>query len=103
MTETFIERMERIMRANNISQTELAKACGISVNGISTWKAKGTLPRADIAVSIAKVLKVTVPYLITGELEDLNEKENEIAYRVVVLPEQKKRVINALLNELEKL
>ncbi len=91
------------MRENNISQTEMSNICGISVNGISTWKAKGRLPRADIAVKIAKALNVTVPYLVTGELEDLKEKDNEIAYRVAALPNKKKRVLNALLDELEKL
>ena len=56
INESFNERLERLLKQNNLQKKDIAEKCGISQNGISTWKATGTIPRADIAVKIAKCL-----------------------------------------------
>ncbi len=98
--ETFYERLERILEQNNVQKKDLAEKCGISQNGISTWKVTGTIPRADIAIKIAKHLNVSVEYLITGELPDIDDS-NTLAYQVAGLSPQKQQVVKALIEALE--
>lgn len=98
-TELFYERLYRLLKEKNIQQKELADICGISSNGISTWKVTGSYPRADIAVKIAAALGVTVEYLITGELPGIDNTD-KLAYDVSVLPEKKRRVVQSVIDSL---
>nr|DAF30562.1 MAG TPA: helix-turn-helix domain protein [Herelleviridae sp.] len=103
-SETFIERLERLMEDKGLQQKDLAEQVGISSNGISTWKITGALPRADIAVKIARILGVTVEYLVTGELSNLEySQDNELAYEVAGLSKEQQNVIKALVNALKVL
>jgi transcriptional regulator with XRE-family HTH domain len=72
-TELFYERLERLLKDKNMQQKKLADICGISSNGISTWKVTGSYPRADIAVKIAAALGVTVEYLLYGHYAGNNK------------------------------
>ena len=56
-------------------------------------------PRADIAVKIAAALGVTVEYLITGELPEI-DKTDKLAYDVSMLPEKKRHVVQAVIDSL---
>ena len=49
-----------------MSQKELAAKTDISYNTIQSWITKDRLPDAADAVKIAKVLDVSVEYLVTG-------------------------------------
>lgn len=99
-TEMFYERLERLLKDKDIQQKELAEYCGISSNGISTWKVTGTIPRADVAIKMAECLGVSVEYLITGQISSIDIKD-ELAYSVATLPENKRRVIKAVIDSLE--
>ena len=102
INESFNERLERLLKQNNLQKKDIAEKCGISQNGISTWKATGTIPRADIAVKIANCLNVTTEYLVTGELPELdNTKKNELAYQVASLSAEKQKLVKALVDALE--
>ena len=50
----------------NLSRKELAYKAGFSLNCISTGIARGSIPAADVAYRIAKVLGVSVEYLLLG-------------------------------------
>lgn len=97
--ELFYERLDRLMKEKNIQQKDLAEKCGISSNGISTWKATGSYPRADVAVKIAKVLGVSVEYLVTGKIPNV-EYEDALAYDVSRQPEKKRRFIKTIIDSL---
>lgn len=99
-TELFYERLERLIKDKGVQQKDLAENCGISSNGISTWKVTGTLPRADIAIKIAKYLDVSVEYLITGELSGI-DKNDVLAYTVSRLSAKKRNVVQAVIDSLE--
>lgn len=98
--ETFIERLERLMEDKGIPQKELAEKVGISPNGISTWKITGALPRADIAVKIADILGVTVEYLITGNIPNI-DKNDVLAYTVSKLCAKKRSIVQAVVDSLD--
>lgn len=102
INESFNERLERLLKQNNLQKKDIAEKCGISQNGISTWKVTGTIPRADIAVKIAKCLNVTTEYLVTGELSELDDtQKNELAYQVASLSAEKQKLVKALVDALE--
>ena len=100
--EQFSERLERLLKNKNMQKKELADKCGISSNGISTWKVTGSYPRADIAVKIAKVLGVSVEYLVTGKLPNI-EYNDGLAYTVSRLPEKKRKFIKTMIESLSVL
>lgn len=56
-----------------------------SVDTYYGWKRRGSFPRIDAAYSIAKVLGVSVDYLISGENND-------------IMPERYKKIISMLDN-----
>ena len=59
-----------------MSQKELAAATEISYNTIQSWITKNRLPDASDAVKIAKVLGVSVEFLVTGN-ESANKQDNK--------------------------
>ncbi|MGP1444708.1 helix-turn-helix domain-containing protein [Treponema sp.] len=99
-SETFIKRLERLMADRGLQQKDLAKKAGISSNGISTWKITGALPRADVAVKIADILGVTVEYLVTGHISNI-DKTDELAYTVSKLCAKKRSIVQAVVDSLD--
>ena len=98
--ETFIERLERLMADRCLQQKDLAEKVGISSNGISTWKITGAFPRADIAVKIADIFGVTVEYLVTGHIPNI-DKNDELAYTVSKLCAKKRSIVQAVVDSLD--
>ena len=83
----FWEVVDSEREYKNLSRKELAYLADFSVNSIPTGIARGSIPAADVAYRIAKVLGVSVEYLLLGEksqnqqkITDSN-KNNEIIER----------------------
>ena len=96
--ESFSGRLERLLTEKEMQKAELAERIGFSANGISTWKVTGTIPRADVALKIAKCLDVTTEYLIFGTYEGIDEKKDCLAYKIARLPLKKQKIIEAVYN-----
>lgn len=64
--ETFIERLERLLKESHTTQAALADSIGLRRTTISDWKRNGSYPSADVAVKIAEKLDTSVEYLVTG-------------------------------------
>ena len=62
----FWETVDWEREYKNLSRKELAYKAGFSLNCISTGIARGSIPAADVAYRIAKVLGVSVEYLLLG-------------------------------------
>ena len=58
---TFQEKLRRL--APTINKSRAARAVGLKANAISTYMAKGSLPRIDIALKIALALGVPLDWL----------------------------------------
>lgn len=106
----------------NISRKELAYLANFSVNSIPTGIARGSIPAADVAYRIAKVLGVSVEYLLTsGEKETISNfqevqnsqidteiierskkytKNYELIENFDKLPEEIKKTLNKLIEEI---
>ena len=69
----FWEVVDSEREYKNLSRKELAYLADFSVNSIPTGIARGSIPAADVAYRIAKVLGVSVEYLLTsGEKETIS-------------------------------
>lgn len=99
--ESFIDRLERLLEERNFQKKDLAEAVGISRTGISTWRVSGALPRADIAIKIARFLNVSVEYLVFGDINELDKMNDSIAYEVAKLSPQKQKIVSALVSALK--
>lgn len=82
---TFYERMQQMLSAKSMTAADLSRIILISQPSINGWK-NGSVPRADVACKVAKVLNTTVEYLVTGETEDIPKDIIDLAYEISALP-----------------
>lgn len=68
----FWQNVKEELDYNLITQKELASAIGISYNTLQSWITKDRLPDAEQALKIAKELKTSIEYLVTGKNENQN-------------------------------
>ena len=73
---TFWENVDYLREFQNITRKELSSKANFSIASISTGKARESIPSADVAVRISKVLGVSVEYLVTGKD---SHKENPVS------------------------
>lgn len=101
----FWEVVDSEREYKNLSRKELAYLADFSVNSIPTGIARGSIPAADVAYRIAKVLGVSVEYLLLGG-ETKNQpidKENSIK-DIDIIERSKKYTKNyELIENFEKL
>lgn len=73
---TFGDRLREEIEYTGMSQREVAEKAGIKKRALDMYVGyRGSMPSADVAVRLAKVLHVTVEYLVTGE-NDTSPAEN---------------------------
>ena len=64
----FWENVEYIREFRDMTRKELAYKADFSINSISTGIARGSFPAVDVACRIAKVLDVSVEFLVNGDV-----------------------------------
>ena len=79
----FWRRVDEELEYKGINRTYLAKECGFSLTNIGQGIKLGSTPSAETAVKIAKVLGVTVEYLVTGQ-ENLSIKESNSELNIII-------------------
>ena len=99
-SESFTDRFYRLLKERNMTQKQIGKLSGMSQNGISSWKVNGSIPRADVAIRMAKALKVPVEYLVFGEEQDIEPEVYALISEVKTLSKEKQRVIKDLIDAL---
>ncbi|MDD6487723.1 MAG: helix-turn-helix domain-containing protein [Spirochaetales bacterium] len=67
LAKGFKQRLSDELSYRGFSVKEFAAKVGISVNTLNMYLYRNSIPAADVAVKMAKVLNVTTEYLITGE------------------------------------
>ena len=91
----------------NISRKELAYEAGFSLNCISTGIARGSIPAADVAYRIAKVLGVSVEYLLLGgntKTAQSSQESQKTNINTEVIERSKKYIKNyELIDSFERL
>lgn len=102
----FWRRVDEELEYKGINRTYLAKECGFSLTNIGQGIKLGSTPSAETAVKIAKVLGVTVEYLVTGEedysLKQINPEINMIIHDLRHLSEADLVIAKGIVNRLTK-
>lgn len=62
----FVERLDLLVKQNQLSYYKLAKSLGIDERYFTRWK-KGTTPSTEVFISLAKYFNTTIDYLIGRE------------------------------------
>lgn len=100
----FWETVDWEREYKNLSRKELAYKAGFSLNCISTGIARGSIPAADVAYRIAKVLGVSVEYLLLGEKSQNQQKITDSNKNNEIIERSKKYTKNhELIDNFEKL
>ena len=71
---TISERILKVLKDRNMTQSEFAKQVGIATSTISEWKKRKTNPTADKIMDICNVLQITPEQLLTGK--GIEDEEN---------------------------
>lgn len=74
---SFWENVDAERDFQNISRKELAYKADFSLTSLSTGIIRKSIPSADVAYRIAKVLNVSIEYLLEGDSEKKNEQTKE--------------------------
>lgn len=90
----FWERVDEELEYKGMNRKSLATEVGFNLGNIGKGIQLGSSPSADTAVKIAKVLNVSVEYLVTGENISLKNEGVDI---------KKYREYSALISQLDSL
>ena len=106
---SFWENVDEELKFKGLTRTYLAQKAGFSLTNIGKGIQLGSTPSADTAVKIAKVLGVTVEYLVTGEvaeavpmcldLKKIHRYANLIE-ELDSLPEQQRKLLRMIVAEM---
>ena len=96
----FWEHVDLICEYRGIPRKELAYKAQFSVNCISTGIARNSMPFADVACRIAKVLGVSVEYLVTGETAAAEHTDGQLLQKIIA---DKKDLLYKYASVLEEL
>jgi transcriptional regulator with XRE-family HTH domain len=67
---TFAEKTRALLKAQRLSQSELAERLGTNQPQVCRWLEANTPPRGDYLLKLARVLGVTADYLIDPDQEE---------------------------------
>lgn len=102
MDSIFKQMLRNEMEFQDIKVKELALRTGISQRTLEGYiGVRGSIPPADVAVKIAKVLNVSVEYLVTGESLNKTNKKN-VNNMFEVFSSDKKILLKDIIDILEK-
>ena len=113
----FWERVDDLLDRTGINKKTLAYDAGFDASNITKGIKNNNVPSAETAVKIAKVLGVSVEYLVNGtettkspsqkETEQnqlrLYRKYHNLIEKMERFSEEKQTVVNNLVNDLEKI
>lgn len=86
----FQERLNKLLKDNNLFQSDLAEYVGYTTQAISRWCRGETEPDLNSLVKIANFFNVSTDYL-TGKNDILTEAERELKEKIIL----KNTLVNA--------
>ena len=83
------EKIKMLREQNGLTQTQLAKALGISRSAVNAYEQSISTPSTQYIVELADLFKVSTDYLLgldntaTIHIDGLTDKDVEVAYAMV--------------------
>ena len=75
--QLFKERLNKLMKEKDVSQSDIARACGVARQSVQGWCCGKSFPRIDYIEIMANTLKVPKSVLLGWQTEE----EHKIAVR----------------------
>ena len=102
-------RIQRLMRALNLNQKQLADQLGITQPAISKYL-QGRIPPADVLYQLAKISQVTMEWILNGSeyqpkgkiAEPLSEYQSSLMEKIERLPVHIRKDFEQLLESIIK-
>ncbi|AEF82830.1 helix-turn-helix domain-containing protein [Leadbettera azotonutricia] len=76
--DMFWSRVKQLIKKRNTTQARVAEACGFHLETFHGWIYKGVFPTVLGAYYIARVLGVSVEYLMAGKNKHEEEIESQL-------------------------
>lgn len=95
---SFAERLNQIRKKKGISQEELARKIGTHGPAIGRYERGTAKPTIEVATKIAKVLGVSLDYLVGNSDLELNEDMIERLQDVNRLPVEDQKMVFSFLD-----
>lgn len=101
---TFGEKLRQTLEQRELSQKQFALKMRISESAVSDYVNYRRLPNILLVKEFAKVLDVSVDFLLDYEPENiaLSPKENDMIKKLRSLPEEQQKSIVMLINTLSQ-
>lgn len=97
----FVKRIDIILKERNEKRLSLAEHCGFSLQSITEWSRRNSMPSADKVYTIANYLGVSIEWLLTGsEKEGLTPKQRELIRNYETLSERDRKTVDNLIASL---
>lgn len=71
----FWARLDNLIEFKNLTRKEVAAKAKFSYSSFTNGRKRESIPAADVALRIAKVLGISVEYLLEGELPEITNDE----------------------------
>ena len=105
----FKENLKDEIEYQGLMLKEIAEKAGLPPNSMSNYlKEKSSVPSADIAVKIAKVLNVSVEYLVLGKenkeqpnLPNYDSQIRKIADKMMNMSKKEKFLVESMVDAIE--
>ena len=97
----FVQRIDALLKERNEKRLSLAEHCGFSLQSITEWSRRNSMPSADKVFAIADYLGVTIEWLLTGKEDSgLSAKDRDLLRKYNSLSDRDKRAVDALIASL---
>jgi transcriptional regulator with XRE-family HTH domain len=90
--DEFWARVNQLIRRNKTSQKKVAEIAGIPARTLEGWINKGISPTVEMGFYIARILGVSVEYLLTGK-QQLAPSNAQIESLRALLKEADKKLV----------
>ena len=85
-------------KKNNLTQMQLAEKLNITDRAISKWENGKSMPDSSIMLELCNELKITVNELLSGEVLEMNNYNENVEKNLIELAKQKEEADRRLLN-----
>ena len=76
--ETFGQRFQRLRKAKNLTQEDIASKIGITAQSVSKWENDLSAPDINILLELADILGVSVEELLGRESHKVTKVKNNL-------------------------
>ena len=82
------ERFVNLLQTKGMSKADFCKKANVRLSALSNWDSRGTMPSADLALSISKVLNVSTDYVLGNSDVPNYDLSNKYSMDEIILIEK---------------